>query len=1066
MKRIFSLLLVLLLVLTVFVACGKDDENDDPCANGHTYVDGVCSVCQAADPDYVPVDADLKSAYDYIHQMIKDVPESTIADYTVILEVVVGDKTYAVTWEIVGTDAVVIENGTVKIPEPADAAIPYTLKFSVANAAGETLSREYSKVVPAFAYTTFDEYVEMKDDTALVISGVVTGVVSKSTGSGTNGLYIQAPNNEGGFYVYGLTDDVYETVKPGMTVKVKGNKDTYNGTLEVVNATVEVIDSTIKPVTPVDFTEIIANAADLKATELVYKQGMLVTIKGVTILEAGDNGYYYFQAGSHKVYLRISSSNNPCTSADLDAIKALHAANYGNGADVTGVISIYSGNFYLSPVSADAFSNVQATEKTDEEIIDIELGNIKFDSKIYKDQVINLIANGANYKNVAFTWTVEGTGAAIADGKLTITVPETDSTITVTVVAALNDASKTETYTIKLSKTVYTVKDALDMAADKQSGQYTSEKFLFTGVIIATPDAGYGNTTIKDADGNEIYLYGIYSEDGKDKYEKLAYKPVEGDTITVFAVVGDYNGTKQIKSGWLVSYVKGDAGTDEPTPEPETYPVVNELKTGDVVIIGAPAYNMALSADKVSADSYYNKGVDYSAGFDAITDAELFVVTVNADGSYTFTSKTGVVIALADSYSSLSNDGVNKSWTLVAKDGATGIFYVKNTVRGNYLEWYAEKNNWSTYGTSSLSDLFEISFYLVEEGTGSGDVTPDPDPTPDPTPSVPTVVTTPAVDTPYYMGVIYQDKVNYITGKPQNASTNFRHLFSTATGDACVFKLETADGGFYLTAEIDGAKKYYNIKIVGTYVNVLVEDEPVCVWTWSEEYQTLIVTVEGKGDYAITQTGTYNNVEAKTVTTTGVKAQLYTYVTPHTHEYTETDKVDATCTTAGSVTKACACGDVVTDVIPAPGHTYVDGECTVCGTAKPTTGLVNATISFDSTANRTYLDTSKQVWVQNDITVTNNKGSSTSNIVDYSKPARFYKSSELIIEGIGMTTIVFDCNSGDYATALKNSIGTVAGATVTVASDKVTVVFTEAVDSFTISLSGGQVRMDSITVNP
>ena len=61
-----------------------------------------------------------------------------------------------------------------------------------------------------------------------------------------------------------------------------------------------------------------------------------------------------------------------------------------------------------------------------------------------------------------------------------------------------------------------------------------------------------------------------------------------------------------------------------------------------------------------------------------------------------------------------------------------------------------------------------------------------------------------------------------------------------------------------------------------------------------------------------------------------------------------------------------------------------------------------------------------------------------------------------------MTKIEFTCNTTAYATALKNSIS---GATVTVNGKVVTVEFTSPQDSFTISsLTGGQVRMDSLTV--
>ncbi len=124
-----------------------------------------------------------------------------------------------------------------------------------------------------------------------------------------------------------------------------------------------------------------------------------------------------------------------------------------------------------------------------------------------------------------------------------------------------------------------------------------------------------------------------------------------------------------------------------------------------------------------------------------------------------------------------------------------------------------------------------------------------------------------------------------------------------------------------------------------------------------------------------------------------------------------------------------------------------------------------ATLSFDNKANRTSQTTTQQVWEQNGIILTNNKGKSTSNVADYAKPARFYKSSELIIECTlgNINSIVFDCNSSSYATALKNSIS---GSTVSVSSDKVTVTLDGSSNTYKIAnLSGGQVRMDALTVN-
>ena len=57
-----------------------------------------------------------------------------------------------------------------------------------------------------------------------------------------------------------------------------------------------------------------------------------------------------------------------------------------------------------------------------------------------------------------------------------------------------------------------------------------------------------------------------------------------------------------------------------------------------------------------------------------------------------------------------------------------------------------------------------------------------------------------------------------------------------------------------------------------------------------------------------------------------------------------------------------------------------------------------AKLSFADKAQRTVFDSSKQVWEQNGIVLTNNKGGSTNAVADYANPARFYKNSEIIVE--------------------------------------------------------------------
>ena len=55
----------------------------------------------------------------------------------------------------------------------------------------------------------------------------------------------------------------------------------------------------------------------------------------------------------------------------------------------------------------------------------------------------------------------------------------------------------------------------------------------------------------------------------------------------------------------------------------------------------------------------------------------------------------------------------------------------------------------------------------------------------------------------------------------------------------------------------------------------------------------------------------------------------------HTHQYTSSITKQAACASDGVRTYTCSCGFSYTEAIPATGHDYVDGVCSVCGEADP-----------------------------------------------------------------------------------------------------------------------------------
>ena len=123
-------------------------------------------------------------------------------------------------------------------------------------------------------------------------------------------------------------------------------------------------------------------------------------------------------------------------------------------------------------------------------------------------------------------------------------------------------------------------------------------------------------------------------------------------------------------------------------------------------------------------------------------------------------------------------------------------------------------------------------------------------------------------------------------------------------------------------------------------------------------------------------------------------------------------------------------------------------------------GVINATLTFDDKAKRTEYTTQIQVWEENGITLTNNKSTSTSNVGDYYKPARFYKSSEVIVKApANIVAIEFDCTGIDasYVTPWASIDGA------TVSNSIVTFTLDGTSDEYTFK-TPAQLRANSVTV--
>lgn len=238
-----------------------------------------------------------------------------------------------------------------------------------------------------------------------------------------------------------------------------------------------------------------------------------------------------------------------------------------------------------------------------------------------------------------------------------------------------------------------------------------------------------GSYTFSTKDGKKLSMGEKFTSTPLDDVN-TAWKVSEAATTGCYyiqnAVRGNYLEWYADKSNWS-SY--GSIGSNEALFAQAFYRVrksgiVTSLSDGDTVVVFNPANGKALSTEY---SGFYNKGTDVTLAdgkLSGYTKADIWTVGVNADGTYTFSTSEGKKLSMGASYGSTPLDDVNTAWNVTAAK-TENCFYIQNAARGNYLEWYAEKNNWSSYSRISDEALFAQQFYLVVDDGGSDEPSGD-----------------------------------------------------------------------------------------------------------------------------------------------------------------------------------------------------------------------------------------------------------------------------------------------------------------------------------------------------
>ncbi|MBQ7912762.1 MAG: InlB B-repeat-containing protein [Clostridia bacterium] len=163
-------------------------------------------------------------------------------------------------------------------------------------------------------------------------------------------------------------------------------------------------------------------------------------------------------------------------------------------------------------------------------------------------------------------------------------------------------------FTVVATETISLV-DAVAMGAGMTHNTYTDASYYVTGTVINVANAKYGNMTIADAEGNTLFVYGVYAQDDVNRetlYQDLEVKPVVGDTVKFVSVVGNFNGA-QLKNAHFIEITTPETVADVHQVLAETYVITTSnsvTEAGDVTVdvVGKTFTDVAIAWESSNTD--------------------------------------------------------------------------------------------------------------------------------------------------------------------------------------------------------------------------------------------------------------------------------------------------------------------------------------------------------------------------------------------------------------------------------------------------------------------------------
>ena len=133
------------------------------------------------------------------------------------------------------------------------------------------------------------------------------------------------------------------------------------------------------------------------------------------------------------------------------------------------------------------------------------------------------------------------------------------------------ESAELETYPVETPPTMppepdseISISQALELGYYMGEKNYTEEKYYIRGIVTDVYMPSNGSMIITDSNGYRIAVYCTSNEDGTVYYQDMMSRPVVGDEVLLYGVIGQYSGSPQMKYGWIISFADNtpDEGDD------------------------------------------------------------------------------------------------------------------------------------------------------------------------------------------------------------------------------------------------------------------------------------------------------------------------------------------------------------------------------------------------------------------------------------------------------------------------------------------------------------------------